>query len=162
MVFRFPRWLAPRIVDPLDQILNLSIFLSMVKNFSALNNSNFFRIWLFLTLRLILSLFTASIFVWLFIFWGCGDSVVSLTSGFEPMSLEITQQKLQNLLEYETDEYMSRQGYQKPFDRINSSFFAVHVISFSSKLLCHLDLLDNTFTNDVNDISTKLSGTGDK
>ena len=29
------------------------------------------------------------------------------------MSLEITQQKLQNLLEYETDEYMSRQGYQK-------------------------------------------------
>ena len=78
------------------------------------------------------------------------------------MSLEITQQKLQNLLDYETDEYMTRQGYQKPFDRINSSFFAVYFISFSSKILCHLDLLDNKFTNNVNDISTKLSGTGDK
>lgn len=76
------------------------------------------------------------------------------------MSSEISQQKLQNLLEYETHEYMTRQGYQKPFDRINPSFFAVHV-KFFSKILCHLDLLDNTFTN-VNDIRTKLSGTGDK
>lgn len=49
------------------------------------------------------------------------------------MSSEISQQKLQNLLEYETHEYMTRQGYQKPFDRINPSFFAVHVISSLAK-----------------------------
>lgn len=77
------------------------------------------------------------------------------------MSLEISQQKLQNLLEYETHEYMTRQGYQKPFDHIIPSFFSVHIISFFSKILCHLDLFDNTIRN-VNDISTKLSGTGDK
>ena len=87
--FRFPRWLASRIVDPLDQLLNLSSFLSMFTNFSALNSYNFFRIWLFLTLRLILSLFNAWFFVWLFIFWGCGDSVASMATGFKSMSLEI-------------------------------------------------------------------------
>ena len=42
--FRFPRLLASRIVDSLDQLLNLSIFVSMFENFSALNNYNFFRI----------------------------------------------------------------------------------------------------------------------
>lgn len=40
------------------------------------------------------------------------------------MSLEIALAEIANLLEYQTHEYMTRQGHQKPFDHINPSFFA--------------------------------------